>query len=92
LITLHSRKAGLEETDELSAELTHLPRSVDAADDSSVVRLGFIAPSTQGFGRMPIGETVELALASEEVVCFLLGRIALNWSVAIAPIWLTSTV
>jgi hypothetical protein len=72
---IHARKAGLEETDELCADLTQLPRSVESADeDSSIVRVGVAAAATDGFARMPLGETVEFALGAEEVFEFLLAR------------------
>ena len=71
---IHARKAGLEETDELCADLTQLPRVAEANGDSSVVRVGVVASATTGFDRMPLGETVELTLGGEEVFEFLLAR------------------
>ena len=71
---IHSRKAGLEETDELAIDLTHLPKIAQAAEDGSVVRLGVVAASPGGFKRIPLGETVEIVLGSDDIFCFLLGR------------------
>jgi hypothetical protein len=71
---IHSRKAGLEETDELSVDLTHLPRAAQSKEDSSVVRLGVAATRMNGFARVPLGETVEIALHGDDAFCFLLGR------------------
>ena len=71
---IHVRKAGLEETDELSADLTHVPLAPGASEDSSVVRLGVAAITLTGFDRIPLGETVEVSLGAEEVFVFKLGR------------------
>ena len=71
---IHSRKAGLEETDELSVDLTHLPHAAPSKQDSSVVRVGFAAAAMNGFARVPLGETVDVTLHDDDAFCFLLGR------------------
>lgn len=68
---IHARKAGLEETDELSSELTRIPAS---DGDGSLVRLGVAGVSLEDFERMPLGETVELALGEGAALEFLLAR------------------
>lgn len=71
---IHARKAGLEETDELSSELTGRPGS-DEPSERSVGRLGVarIHPDDD-FERMPLGETVEVSLVGQEVLEFSLAR------------------
>jgi hypothetical protein len=72
---IHSRKAGLEETDELSAELTRMPPPAGEEGNSSVVRIGLArAVYAEGFDRMPLGESVEVSLADGDVLEFLLAR------------------
>jgi len=70
---IHVRKAGLEETDELSSDLTRIPAAQDEGD-SSVVRLGIAGMPVDGFARMPLGEAVEVTLEEEDVLEFLLAR------------------
>ncbi|MFT5449712.1 MAG: hypothetical protein ACI9DC_004909 [Gammaproteobacteria bacterium] len=70
---IHVRKACLEETDELSAELTHVPLAPAGFDESSEVRLGIAAVGVTGFERIPLGETVAVSLGAEEVFVFRLG-------------------
>lgn len=71
---VHARKAGLEETDELSSELTRVHES-DEPSERSVVGLGIVrACPEEGFERMPLGETLELELGVEEVLEFVLAR------------------
>jgi hypothetical protein len=71
---IHARKAGLEETDELSAELTRVPGS-DERSERSVVRLGVVRSfPDDDFERMPLGETVEVPLGAEDVLEFSLAR------------------
>lgn len=71
---IHARKAGLEETDELSAELTRLPGSEEPSE-RSVVRIGVVRSfPDEDFERMPLGETVEVALVEEDVLEFALAR------------------
>ena len=71
---IHARKAGLEETDELSSELTRIPESLGAGE-GSVVRIGLARAShAEGFQRMPLGEAVEISLADGDVLEFMLAR------------------
>ena len=70
---IHARKAGLEETDELSSELTRIPTPA-GQEESSVVRLGVAGVPLEDFERMPLGETVEVDLNDEDVLEFLLAR------------------
>jgi len=71
---IHARKAGLEETDDLSSELTCLPAS-DERGDRSVVRLGLVRTfPDENYERMPLGETVEVVLTAEDVLEFALAR------------------
>lgn len=73
---IHSRKAGLEETDEISADLTEMPTEVNSStgNEQSAHRSAIAPPEIAGFGRMPLGETVEFAVADDGVFEFLLGR------------------
>ena len=71
---IHARKAGLEETDELCADLTRVPANADAARGSSMERIGGNSDAIDGFARMPLGETVEFSLGAEEVFEFMLAR------------------
>ena len=71
---IHARKAGLEETDDLSSELTRMPGS-DEPSERSVVRLGVVGRlPDDDFERMPLGETVEVSLAQEDMLEFSLAR------------------
>ncbi len=65
---IHARKAGLEETDEMSSDLTQVP-----SDDRSPVplRRERLAPGDD-FRRMPRGEAVEISVGDDEVLEFLL--------------------
>lgn len=71
---IHARKAGLEETDELSSDLTRVPGSEEPSE-REMVRLG-VARGTpdSDFERMPLGETVELTLGEEDMVDVMLAR------------------
>ncbi len=73
---IHARKAGLEETDELSSELTRLPPAADAMEgESSVVRIGVVrGAGEEDYRRIPLGEAVEVSLGAEEVLRFRLSR------------------
>lgn len=71
---IHARKAGLEETDDLSSELTRVP-GADEPSERSVVRLGVARTfPDDNFERMPLGETVEVSLGEEDVLEFSLAR------------------
>jgi len=71
---IHARKAGLEETDELAADLTRIPE-IPAVADNSAVRVGLVRTAgTEGFQRMPLGEAVEFSLTDGDVLAFLLAR------------------
>jgi hypothetical protein len=67
---IHARKAGLEETDEMSSDLTLVP-----SDESSVMPLAHARGGvSDGFGRLPLGETVEVRVGEDEVLEVLLAR------------------
>ena len=66
---IHARKAGLEETDELSSELTRVP-AAPGSRDGAVVRLGVAGVALEDFDRMPLGEAVEFSVGHDDVLEF----------------------
>jgi len=71
---IYSRRAGLEETDELSAELTHIP-AYEGSFGEDQVQLSAVREYGSGpLDRVPLGENVECLLQADEVLPIGLAR------------------
>ncbi len=71
---IYTRRAGLEETDELSSELTHIPAYEGSFGEDQVQLSAAKEYASIRFERVPLGEAIECLLESDEMLSIAMAR------------------
>lgn len=71
---IYTRRAGLEETDELAADLTHIPAYEGSFGEDRVQVNALRSINSVHLERIPLGETVECLLERDEMLSIALAR------------------